>query len=46
MAARYGHFTLNELRDAVDSISSAPIQTESPVFSPVSEDASESSRPN
>ena len=23
MAARYGHFTLNELRDAVDSISSA-----------------------
>ena len=46
MAARYGHFTLNELRDAVDSISSAPIQTESPVFSPVSEDASASNRPN
>jgi integrase len=46
MAARYGHFTLNELRDAVDSISSAPIQTESPVFSPVSEDASASHRPN
>jgi integrase len=46
MAARYGHFTLNELRDAVDSISSAPIQTESPVFSPVSEASSESHRPN
>ena len=46
MAARYGHFTLNELRDAVDSISSAPIQTESPVFPPVSENASANVRPN
>jgi integrase len=46
MAARYGHFTLNELRDAVDSISSAPIQTESPVFPPVSESASPANRPN
>lgn len=46
MAARYGHFTLNELREAVDSISSAPIQTESPVFSPVSRTAPEAKRPN
>jgi integrase len=46
MAARYGHFTLDELRGAMDSISSAGIQTESPVFSPVSEDASVVSRPN
>ena len=46
MAARYGHFTLDELRGAMDSISSAPIQTESPVFSPVSEESSESVRPN
>jgi hypothetical protein len=46
MAARYGHFTLNELRGAMESISSAQIQTESPVFSPVSEEASVSGRPN
>jgi integrase len=38
MAARYGHFTLDELRGAVDSISSAPVQTDSPVFSPVSDE--------
>jgi integrase len=44
MAARYGHFTLNELRDAVESISSTGIQT--PVFSPVSDTASETYRPN
>jgi hypothetical protein len=31
MAARYGHFTLNELRGEVESISSTTIQTESPV---------------
>ncbi|HEY5382086.1 MAG TPA: tyrosine-type recombinase/integrase [Acidobacteriaceae bacterium] len=31
MASRYGHFTLNELRDAVESISSAGIQSEDPV---------------
>ena len=46
MAARYGHFTLNELRGAVESISSVPFVGESPVFPPVSEDASVGSRPN
>jgi integrase len=46
MAARYGHFTLDELRGAMDSISSTTIQTESPVFPPVSEDASVGTRPN
>jgi Phage integrase family len=33
MAARYGHFSLNELRGAVESISRAEIQPDSPVFS-------------
>jgi len=37
MAARYGHFSLNELRGAVESISGGKIQAQSPVFSPVSE---------
>jgi hypothetical protein len=37
MAARYGHFSLNELRGAVESICGAEIQAESPIFSPVSE---------
>jgi hypothetical protein len=46
MAARYGHFTLDELRGAMDSISSTTLQTKSPVFSPVSEDASVVARPN
>jgi hypothetical protein len=46
MAARYGHFTLDELRGAMDSIRSTTIQTESPVFPPVSEDASVVTRPN
>lgn len=46
MAARYGHFTLDELRGAMDSISSAGIQTESPVFPPVSETSPALSRPN
>jgi integrase len=46
MAARYGHFTLDELRGAMDSISSTTIQTESPVFSPVSEATPPTSRPN
>jgi hypothetical protein len=46
MAARYGHFTLNELRGAVESISRTPFETEFPVFSPVSQDASASNRPN
>ena len=46
MAARYGHFTLDDLRGAMESISSTTIQTESPVFSPVSEVASVVTRPN
>ena len=37
MAARYGHFSLNELRGAVESISGTGIRAESPVFSPVAE---------
>jgi integrase len=40
MAARYGHFALEELRGAVESISRSGIPTGSPVFSPVSEEAS------
>ena len=36
MAARYGHFTLEELRSAVESISRAEIQEGSPVIPPVS----------
>jgi integrase len=36
MAARYGHFGLEELRGAVESISRSEIQEGSPVFSPVS----------
>ena len=35
MAARYGHFSLTELRGAVEAISGAEIQAQSPVFSPV-----------
>ncbi len=46
MAARYGHFTLNELRDAVESISGNGIAAESPVFSPVSKEANLAIRPN
>ena len=46
MAARYGHFSLNELRGAVESINGAGIEAGSPVFSPVSEKASEAKRPN
>jgi len=46
MAARYGHFSLNELRGAVESISAAEIQAESPVFSPVSESSSGEGRTN
>jgi integrase len=37
MAARYGHFALEELRSAVESISRAEIGVGSPVFPPVSE---------
>ncbi len=35
MAARYGHFSLNELRGAVESISGGGIEAGSLVFSPV-----------
>ena len=37
MAKRYGHFSLNDLRGAVESINGAGIEAGSPVFSPVSE---------
>jgi integrase len=46
MAARYGHFTLEELRSAVETISRAEIKEGSPVFSPVSAGASGSDRAN
>ncbi len=44
MAARYGHFSLDELRGAMESISTT--FTESPVNSPVSEETSAEARPN
>jgi integrase len=46
MAARYGHFSLNELRGAVESISGGQIEPESLVFSPVSPRASKTGRAN
>ena len=46
MAARYGHFSLNELRGAVESINGAGIEAGSPVFSPVSDGSAETKRPN
>jgi integrase len=46
MAARYGHFSLNELRDAVESINGAGIDAKSLVFSPVSDGSAEGKRPN
>jgi integrase len=46
MAARYGHFTLNELRGAMESISSTNFEGESLVFSPVSGQAPESGLAN
>jgi hypothetical protein len=46
MAARYGHFTLDELRGAMESISSSAIPAVSPVNSPVSDAALVDSRPN
>jgi hypothetical protein len=48
MAARYGHFSLNELGGAVDSIggSGAETQAGSPVFSPVSQSNSAKGRSN
>jgi integrase len=46
MAARYGHFALEELRSAVESISRAEIQQRSPVIPPVLEHISGSERTN
>jgi integrase len=46
MSARYGHFSLNELRGAVESISGSGIEARSPVFSPVSEESAEAKLPN
>ena len=46
MAARYGHFSLNELRGAVESISGTGIEKESLVKSPVLEKEGEANRPN
>jgi integrase len=46
MAKRYGHFSLNDLRGAVESISGSGIDAGSLVISPVSENTSEELRPN
>jgi len=46
MAKRYGHFSVNELRDAVESISIGKIDAGSFVFSPVSEMLEKMERPN
>jgi integrase len=46
MAARYGHFSLNELRGAVESISGAGIEVGSLVKSPVQKEEGETARPN
>jgi hypothetical protein len=46
MAKRYGHFSLDDLRGAVESISGSGIKAESPVFSPVSESGFVGNRPN
>jgi integrase len=46
MAARYGHFGIEDLRFAVESISRGEIDSGSPVFSPVSESPSPASRAN
>jgi hypothetical protein len=46
MAKRYGHFSLDDLRGAVESISGSGIESGSPVFSPVSENASGVNRLN
>ena len=46
MASRYGHFSLNELRGAVESISGAGIEAGFLVFSPVSAGNSEGTRTN
>ncbi len=46
MAERYGHFGIDELRSAVESIVRGEIQSGSPVFSPVSESTPKASRAN
>lgn len=46
MAKRYGHFSLDELRDAVESASGGKIDAGSLVFSPVLEKNAEGKRPN
>lgn len=46
MAKRYGHFALNDLRDAVEGISKGKIDAGSLVFSPVSNAKPEAQRPN
>jgi integrase len=46
MARRYGHFSLDDLRGAVETISGGGIQTGSPVFPPDFEDALGVNRPN
>ena len=46
MAARYGHFSLNELRGAVESISGGGIEAGSLVFSPVSAEDARVNRTN
>ena len=46
MAKRYGHFSLNELRDAVESASGAKVDAGTLVFSPVSEKDVERKLPN
>jgi integrase len=46
MAKRYGHFSLDELRGAVESISGNGIKAGSPVNSPVSIQTAGTNRPN
>ena len=46
MAKRYGHFSLDELRGAVESISGNVIEAGSPVNSPVSVKSLGANRPN
>lgn len=45
MAKRDGHFSLNELRDAVESISNSKIDAGSPVFFPGIRDGGKSRTP-
>ncbi len=46
MAAHYGHFSLNDLRSAVESISGGQFDAGSPVISPASEITPEATRSN